>query len=204
MSKYQHDESPIYIDGTDIPKNKLNITNSQLLHEIENNLLKEAYTLFASKINNQTKFNEIYFINLHKKTFESLYDFAGIYRNVNMSKGDSQFCIALYLQNESTRIFNELEQDNYLSNIINKNEFVKKIAYYQAELIALHPFYELNGRILRLFFDMICINNGYNPIDYTNSIDNGAYIKASIECVQYANTLKLEDIIINGLINIHL
>ena len=199
MSKYQLDSSPIYIDGTDIPKNKLDITDSELIHEIELNLLTEAYEQFSSQLNKQTIFDETYFIYLHKKTFESLYDFAGVYRNVNMSKGESQFCLASYLQNESTRIFNELKQDSYLTNIVDKTEFSRKLAYYQGELIALHPFYELNGRVLRLFFDMICVYNGYAPIDYTNSISNGKYIEASIECVQYADTSKLEKIIFNGL-----
>jgi len=93
MSKYQTDNSPIYIDGTDIPKNKLDIQDSDLIHEIENNLLNEAYQTFSQNINQSTKLNEDFFINLHKKTFESLYDFAGAYRDVNMSKGDSQFCL---------------------------------------------------------------------------------------------------------------
>ena len=118
MSKYQLNSSPIYIDGTDIPKNKLDITDSELIHEIELNLLTEAYEQFSSQLNKQTTFDETYFINLHKKTFESLYDFAGVYRNVNMSKGESQFCLASYLQNESTRIFNKLKDDNYLSQVL--------------------------------------------------------------------------------------
>jgi len=199
MSKYQLDNSPIYIDGTDIPKNKLDIIDSELIHEIEHNLLTQAYEQFSSQLNKETIFNETYFINLHKKTFESLYDFAGVYRNVNMSKGESQFCLASYLQNESTRIFNELKDDDYLSQIFDKQVFVEKLAYYQGELIALHPFYELNGRILRLFFDMLCVYNGYKTIDYTDAIANGKYIEASIECVQYADTSKLENIIFNGL-----
>jgi len=199
MSKYQLDSSPIYIDGTDIPKNKLDISDSELIHEIEQNLLTQAYEQFSSQLNKQTLFNETYFINLHKKTFESIYDFAGVYRNVNMSKGESQFCLANYLQNESTRIFNELKKDNYLSDIVEKKDFSIKLAYYQGELIALHPFYELNGRILRLYFDMLCVWNGYKTIDYTDAIMNGEYIQASIECVQYADTTKLEKIIFNGL-----
>lgn len=52
---------------------------------------------------------------------------------------------------------------------------------------------------MRLFFDMLCIYNGYNTIDYTDAIANGKYIEASIECVQYADTSKLENIIFNGL-----
>jgi cell filamentation protein len=199
MSKYQLDDSPIYIDGSDIPKNKLDITSSELIHEIENNLLIEAYEKFSHELNENTKFNEEYFVNIHKKTFEALYDFAGVYRTVNMSKGNSHFCLSEYLGSQSTRIFTELEKDEYLVICKDKVEFAKKIAYYQSELIALHPFYELNGRTLRLFFDLLSIFNGYKAIDYSGSIDDGKYIEASIDCVQYADTTKMENIIFNGL-----
>lgn len=199
MSKYQFDNSPIYLDGSDVPKNKLNITDAEVIHEIENNLLIQAYEKFSNNLTEDTKFDEEYFINLHKKTFDTLYDFAGVYRNVNMSKGDSQFCLANFLDKESKRIFNELQQDKYLSIYNDKKSFADKVAYYQGELIALHPFYELNGRTLRLFFDLLCIFNNYKPIDYTQSIQNGKYIEASIDCVQYADNTKMYDIVFNGL-----
>jgi len=199
MSKYQLNESSIYIKGTDVPKNKLNIIDSNIIHEIENNLLKQAYNKFSNELKNNTKFNEKYFIDLHKKTFESLYNFAGIYRTANMTKKDSLFCLADNLANQSKRIFDELSKDNYLQQCKCKKEFAKKLAYFQGELIALHPFYELNGRILRLFCDMLCLINGYKAINYSNSISNEEYIKASIECVQYANIDRLENIIFNGL-----
>jgi cell filamentation protein len=66
-------------------------------------------------------------------------------------------------------------------------------------LIALHPFYELNGRTLRLFVDMLCMHSNYLPIDYSQAITNGAYIEASIECVQYADQSKMEKILMEGL-----
>lgn len=200
MSKYQLKDSHIYIEGTDIPINKLDITDAQLIHQIENDLLTEAYSTFSKTLTSLTTFNESYFIDLHKKTFGSLYSFAGKYRTVNMSKGNSQFCLAQYLPNESKIIFKKLEQDAYLSNCKEDKElFISKLAYYKCELIALHPFYELNGRILRLFLDMLCIYNGYLPIDYSQAITNGTYIDASIECVQYADQSKMEEILRNGL-----
>ncbi len=81
-----------------------------------------------------------------------------------------------------------------------KHLFAKKLAYYQCELIALHPFYELNGRITRLYYDMLALYNGYKPIDYSSAIDNGAYIGASIACVQYADSSLLEKIVYDGLV----
>jgi cell filamentation protein len=201
MSKYQFDNSPIYLDVSDVPKNKLNITDAEVIHEIENNLLIQAYEKFSNKLTEDAKFDEEYFINLHKKTFDTLYDFAGVYRNVNMSKGDSRFCLANFIDNESKRIFTELLKDKYLTIYNDKKSFASKLAYYQGELIALHPFYELNGRTLRLFFDLLCSFNNYKSIDYSQSIENGNYIEASIDCVQYADNTKMNNIIFNGLIS---
>ena len=200
MSKYRLKESSIYLKGTDIPTNKLGIKSSTFIHALEKKLLDGAYDKFSSELNSKTTLDESYFINLHKKTFESLYEFAGIYRDVNMTKGDSQFCLAQYLHSESKRIFSELKAENYLKNIKDdKALFANKLAYYQGELIALHPFYEINGRITRLYCDMLALFNGYRAIDYSGAIDNGAYIEASIECVQYADSSKLEEIIFEGL-----
>ena len=66
------------------------------------------------------------------------------------------------------------------------------------EINALHPFYELNGRITRLFFDMIVLFNGYKYIDYS-AVTAKEYIEAAIECVQFADSESMGTIILNGL-----
>ena len=201
MSKYHFKNSNIYYEGTSIPKNLLHIKDADIIHEIEKELLTQAYEIFLKELNSDTVFDEIYFIKLHKITFSTLYEFSGVYRDVNMSKNDSLFCRAEYLYNESKRIFEELKKVNYLKSYQDETskEFARKLAYFQGELIALHPFYELNGRILRLFFDMIVRCNGYEFIDYGESVENGQYIEASIQCVQYADSVLLESIIFKGL-----
>jgi cell filamentation protein len=204
MSKYLHDNNPIYIDGTDIPKNRFGITDADLLHEIEARLLKEAYTVFIKELSGETVFDEDYFRSLHRRTFESLYEWAGEYRNVNMAKGESRFCQAAYLQGESSRIFSQLKNEAYLRGPAadSKGEFAERLAWYKCELIALHPFPELNGRITRLYIDMLAVANGYNLIDYTEAAAGGktnAYIQASIDCVRLADCNKMYAIILKGL-----
>jgi cell filamentation protein len=200
MSKYRFKNSSIYIGDSDLPLNKLSITDPLELHAIENELLIQAYELFYHSINEHTVFDEAYFISMHKATFSSLYDWAGEYRTLDMAKGDSRFCLALHLHDASKKIFDELSSDDDIrqSNELPKDEFAKKLAYYKCELIALHPFYELNGRITRMFFDMIAAYNGYEFIDYSQ-ITPEAYIDASIECVQFADCGKMEKIILEGL-----
>lgn len=199
-SKYKNEASSIYIEGTDVPKNKLNLTNSIQIHEIERELIEDAYEIFYNELEENTIFDEEYFISLHKRTFESLYEWAGVYRDFNMAKGESRFCQGSFVKSSSKKIFEELKNDNYLKDYENKPkaEFAKKLAYYKCELNALHPFYELNGRITRMFFDMIVSYNGYKFIDYS-TVSAEHYIDCAVSCVQYADESGFEKIILDGL-----
>jgi len=198
-SKYLLESSAIYIDGTDIPHNKLGITNTEELHELERELLEEAYQVFYQELDEDTLFDEAYFKALHRRTFEGLYEWAGDYRQFNMSKGTSRFCLGAYVASGSHKIFTELEKVNYLKKFDrSKVEFAWQLAHFKCELIALHPFWELNGRIMRLFFDMIALSNDYSYIDYS-CVKPETYINASIECVQLADSNSMELIIANGL-----
>lgn len=206
MSKYQFRESDIYLPGTDIPKNRLGITEADLLHEIEAGLLQQAYQIFIAELQPAIRFDEACFKSLHQRTWTGLYEWAGEYRGVDMSKGGSLFCRAAFLENESRRLFQQLEQEDFLKQAAGwpKEKFAERLAHYQCELIALHPFYELNGRITRLFFDLIAIYNGYGPIDYSQTLAEAAdganaYIQASIACVRAADNSMLRQIILDGL-----
>lgn len=207
MSKYQFQQSDIYQPGTDLPINRLNIGDAEILHEIEAQLLQQAYETFVSELTADTRFDETYFQSLHQRTFDSLYAWAGQYRTQDMVKGGSMFCRATFLRNEARRIFSELEKEDFLRGAAHwpRERFADRLAYYQSELIALHPFYELNGRITRLFFDLIAIHNGYGPIDYAQGLrddpelDNN-YIRASIDCVQRADHALLRELILAGLV----
>lgn len=206
MSKYQFQQSDIYQPGTELPINRLNIGDAEILHEIEAQLLQQAYQTFVSELTADTRFDEAYFQSLHQRTFDSLYAWAGQYRTQDMVKGGSMFCRATFLQTEASRIFRELEQEDFLHGAANwpQGRFADRLAYYQSELIALHPFYELNGRITRLFFDLIAIANGFGPINYglalrdDPEVDNN-YIRASIHCVQRADHALLRELVFAGL-----
>lgn len=207
MSKYKFRDSDIYQPGTDVPVNRLGITDPVVLQEVEAALLTQAYGVFAAELMPDTRFDALYFQTLHHRTWASLYDWAGLYRTQDMVKGSSMFCRAAYLEPESRRIFGELEREGYLhgSGTWPTEQLARRLAYYQGELIALHPFYELNGRITRLFFDLIVMANGYGPIDYSRAVQHdpevgNTYIRASIHCVQRADQRLLQHLIASGLV----
>jgi cell filamentation protein len=70
VSKYHLKNSLIYIQGADIHHNKLNISNSEELHELKRELLEEAYQIFYNELEEHALFDETYFKSLHQRTFE--------------------------------------------------------------------------------------------------------------------------------------
>ena len=86
MSKYTQDKNYIYYKNTNIPINKLGLHDLEILEE-ERKLLLKGYSHFHRNLKESTVFDEKYFKELHRKTFSSLYNFAGKYRSINISKG---------------------------------------------------------------------------------------------------------------------
>ena len=200
--KYYSDDNYIYYEKSRVPINTMGIKDIEEIEELENQLFIKSYEYFHKSLNVSTKFNEAYLKNLQKHAFSKLYKWAGKYRNKNISKRNAIFCQALYIQDKLREFFTELKKDNYLGGFHDKpkQDFAKKIAYYSCELIVIHPFFELNGRTIRLFFDMIAVFNGYDYIDY-GKIDinrENLYITASKYCMS-ADCKPMEKLILNGL-----
>lgn len=199
--KYYPPSEHIYYKDSDIPINKLDIHDSQLIHELERELLLQSYEYFHTNLEENTIFDKNYLTSIHHHLFEKLYTWAGDYRTVNISKGTSMFCPYMNLESFSSDIFQQLEKENYLRDFEHlslRESFAKRLAYYMCELIVLHPFNEGNGRSLRLFCDMIVTYNGYDYIDYANTLNDDAFISASIDCME-TDCSKMEEIILAGL-----
>jgi hypothetical protein len=57
-SKYQLVSSKFYYEDSDVPRNKFNIKDTQTIHEIEKELLEEAYAIFFNELNEDTRFDK--------------------------------------------------------------------------------------------------------------------------------------------------
>lgn len=199
--KYYPPSNHIYYENSDVAINKLNIKELEIITEIEKELLARAYENLHTKLDTNVKFDKQYLCMVHEKIFSQLYDWAGDFRKVNISKDESMFCPYLNLSSFSNEIFTKLEKDNFLKDfedISKKDEFINKLAFYICELNVLHPFNEGNGRAIRLFFDMIVTFNGYEYINYEKTLDNNDYINASIDCM-IADCEKMKTILKKGL-----
>lgn len=148
-------------------ENKLGLTSSaDLAREEERISKKKAVELFEKGILDDLpagKFSTLQVI--HKYLFEDIYDFAGIIRTVNISKGNFRFAPIMYLESALENI-DKMPQSNF-------DEIVEKYV----EMNIAHPFREGNGRSMRIWLDHILKNEISKVVDWSK-VDKEDYLLA--------------------------
>lgn len=130
--------------------------NENKLTKLEEKVTKlKALELFDKNILNDINgtFNGL--SKIHKYLFDSIYDFAGNIREVNISKSSFRFASFIYLKD----ILNKID-------IMPEDTFDKIIEKY-VEMNIAHPFREGNGRSMRIWLDVILKKNLNKVIDWS-------------------------------------
>lgn len=139
-----------YIDSeTGILRNLVGATTYSELRKAEGDIvaLSEISLDNIPHIVNLTELQEI-----HRKLFNKIYDWAGELRTVNIRKGSEEYFLDYsYLENGANFVFEELSKENYLQGL-NREDLVKRLAYFYEQLNFIHPFREGNGRTQRVFW----------------------------------------------------
>ena len=156
---YEVRNSAYCYKGTNVLINLLNIRDNKTLQRAESRIV--ATKLFELRKNEMIgNFDEEHFIKIHKFLFEDIYPFAGKFRTENIAKGYFSFAEWEYIDTELRKLLEKLHKSNLLKNDT-REELVKDLAYYLAELNVLHPFREGNGRTIREFIRELAYKNGY-------------------------------------------
>jgi cell filamentation protein len=150
-------------------ENKLNITSQIELNKTEEKISKEkAIKLFDSGMIDKIKAGTVGGLQqIHKFLFEDIYDFAGVIRDVNISKGNFRFAPVMYLE-QALQNIEKMPQSTF-------DEIVEKYV----EMNIAHPFREGNGRATRIWLDLIFKKELKMVVDW-NKIDKEDYLSAMI------------------------
>ena len=163
--KYTYEITAAYCyKNSDVLINKLNITNDEDLFDAERELVSlRTYELNEYPLKGNFDFN--YLKDIHKYLFQDVYRWAGDIRTCNIAKQDL-FCLTEHIESFGNEIFNELKKEKYFFEYDSETVLDKLVELF-ADINALHPFREGNGRSQRVFIESLAKINGVY-LDLTN------------------------------------
>lgn len=96
----------------------------------------------------------------HRSILGDIYAWAGELRTVSIAKG-SLFCLPQHLESYGADIFSRLAAADRLRGLA-REQFIGRLAEFLADVNALHPFREGNGRAQRAFFSQLAHDAGHH------------------------------------------
>jgi len=152
--------------GGRVLRNLLHITRKRQVDVIE----AELYTLVQPKLmemfTKDHRFSAKDICAIHTAWLGEVYEWAGKYRQVNVSKGDFSFTMAMHVP----RLMQELEEGplhKYTPcRFKTDEEIIWALAVVHTELMLIHPFREGNGRVGRLLAVLMAFQAGLPGLDF--------------------------------------
>ncbi|MGB6534471.1 MAG: Fic family protein [Xanthobacteraceae bacterium] len=155
---YEVENDTIYCyPGTDVLRNKLDIKDAAKLANFEAEISNQR----AQEPIPEGDLDYAHYCALHKHLFQDVYDWAGELRKIRIGKGGNWFCFPENIDAEMTKLFASLAEENNFAGL-SKAELAKKTAHFLAELNAIHPFREGNGRTQLSFLTIIAEEAGHS------------------------------------------
>lgn len=177
LDKYGTGQDPYCYPGTTVLRNRLNVTNDEILSEAERALSEVAADAIEFA---QPPYDLPYLKALHNRLFSDLYEWAGELRTVDISKGTTHFCTTTRIEPEAEKLFTSLAKANWFQGM-DRAQLVTASAELFGDLNVVHPFREGNGRTQRILFEHIIVNAGYEISWW--AVDAEEWTQANIDAV---------------------
>lgn len=150
---------PYVYPGTSVLKNVRGILDSSKLETFE--AIATTRRIEELRIRPITgKFDTAHLQAIHRHMFQDVYQWAGEFRTVDISKGGHLFGLTQHIATFLNKTFADLEKERFLSGA-KRGRFANRGAYYLGEINAIHPFREGNGRTQREFIRQLAVWNGH-------------------------------------------
>jgi cell filamentation protein len=146
-------------------KNLLGIKTKREMGKVESRELLRTMEWMAEKYDAEHRFSADDICSMHRVWLGNIYEWAGRYRNVTMSKGGFLFASPAFIP----RLMDDFERDilhRYTPcRAGSNNELVEALAVVHTEFLLIHPFREGNGRIARQLAVFMALQVGMSSLD---------------------------------------
>jgi cell filamentation protein len=152
---YDAFDDPYSYKGLDCLRNRLGLRDPVMLQAFE----LEMSTLRAEEPLPNGRFGPAHYRAVHHHLFQDVYSWAGRYRTVRTAKGGNWFCFPEHIERQMDLLFERLRVEPFLP-VADADAFFPAAADFLAELNAIHPFREGNGRAQLAFLHLVAARAG--------------------------------------------
>jgi cell filamentation protein len=152
LAGYEVFDDPCCYKGTFVLKNRAEIRNAAMLDAFE----VEMSTLRAQEPFPLGRFGPAHYSKIHHHLFQDVYPWAGRYRTVRTGKDGNWFCYPEHIDRFMKQVFAKLLTQTFQPGTPSA-DFIAGAADFLAELNAIHPFREGNGRSQLSFLHLVSI-----------------------------------------------
>jgi cell filamentation protein len=188
-----HESSDAYLyPGSDVLRNFADIRDLASLADFETDA---AAARIAQLDDASVKgaFDAAQLRAIHQHIFQDVYAWAGPFRAVNISMGGRMFGAGGFIEQALFTVLRKLPGEDCLRGLDRENS-APRAGFYPAEINAIHPFREGNGRAQRELIRELGVEAGYQIKWYL--ITAGETVAASAESFQTADSSGLEALIL--------
>lgn len=153
---YDAVNDPYCYPGTTVLVNKLDLRDQASLDGFEAEITAQR----AAEPLPSGKLTFAHYRAIHRHLFQDVYAWAGKVRTVRISKGGNPFCYPENIGKQMAALFGGLRRTNYLRKL-GADEFAERAAHLLAEINAVHPFREGNGRTQLAFLALLAEQAGH-------------------------------------------
>lgn len=171
---YAAETDPLCYPGTIVLRNLLDVEDAALLEEAELAL----FLIRAAQPFPAGDFDRKHYLDLHRHMFQDVYSWAGQIRSIRIGKNGNWFCYPEYIDAKLDRVFTELGDADRLENMTAAS-FASHVGHFLAELNAVHPFREGNGRTQLAFLAMLADRAGFGFDE--DKVDRDRVLQAMVE-----------------------
>jgi len=168
--------------STGVLRNRLGISVQEVLREVEAGLSFAALADLGTRVL-PGAYDLPHLQVFHREIFDDIYPWAGEIRVVGIARPDP-FCLPQHIETYAAEVFDALAKERFL-RALTRSAFLDRATHYLAEVNALHPFREGNGRAQRAFFRQLSRDAGW-PIDWAE-LDPDENVNASMAALRGDN-----------------
>ena len=167
---YQTGPDPYCYPNSEVLKNKARHTDPAALETFETAMTFAR----AHEPLPVGRLSVAHYTAVHHHLFQDVYEWAGKFRTVRLSKDTSTFCYPENIAKEMRGLFAWLKRQQFLKDR-KTTDFSIAAAHFLAELNAIHPFREGNGRTQLTFLALVADRAGHplelDQLDPTATLD---------------------------------